>query len=112
MVTSGVWNLFEEIGSAAQRQEILDWYHLKENLYKIGGSLKRLQAAETFLWRGQIESAIALFIDLKKSLPKTSSTTSKSIQNELLITSIFLNQAYVLSVLALLNLLLNRSLSV
>lgn len=70
MVTSGVWNLFEEIGSAAQRQEILDWYHLKENLYKIGGSLKRLQAAETFLWQGQIDSAIALFIDLKKACPK------------------------------------------
>jgi len=44
----GVWNLFEEIGSTAIRQEILDWYHLKENLYKVGGSLKRLKAAETF----------------------------------------------------------------
>jgi len=39
----GVWNLFEEIGSTAIRQEILDWY-LKENLYKVGGSLKRLKA--------------------------------------------------------------------
>ncbi len=29
----GVWNLFEEIGSTAIRQEILDWYHLKENQY-------------------------------------------------------------------------------
>jgi len=45
----GVWNLFEEIGSTAIRQEILDWYHLKENLYKVGGSLKRLK--ETFLWQ-------------------------------------------------------------
>ena len=62
----GVWNLFAEIGSTAHRQEILDWYHLKENLYKVGGSLKRLKAAETFLWQGQIESAIALFVDLKK----------------------------------------------
>lgn len=62
----GVWNLFAEIGSAAHRQEILDWYHLKENLYKVGGSLKRLKAAETFLWQGQIEPAIALFVDLKK----------------------------------------------
>jgi hypothetical protein len=62
----GVWNLFQEIGSEQQRQEILDWYHLKENLYKVGGSIKRLKAAETFLWLGQIESAIALFVDLKK----------------------------------------------
>jgi len=65
----GVWNLFEEIGSTAIRQEILDWYHLKENLYKVGGSLKRLKAAETFLWQG-LDLASALFVDLKKSLHK------------------------------------------
>ena len=61
----GVWNPFEEIAIPAQRQEILDWYHLVENLYKVGGSLKRLQVTQTFLWQGQIESAIALFVDLK-----------------------------------------------
>ena len=70
----GVWNLFEEIGFLAIRQKILDWYHLKQNLYKVGGSLKRLKAAETFLWQGQIELAIALFVDLKKSLSKILST--------------------------------------
>ena len=37
----GVWNLIEEFGTDQQRWEILDWYHLKENLYKVGGSLKR-----------------------------------------------------------------------
>jgi len=36
----GIWNLFQEIGVTEQRQEILDWYDLKENLYKAGGSLK------------------------------------------------------------------------
>lgn len=61
-----VWNLFQEIGSKQQRQEILDWYHLKENLHKVGGSIKRLKAAETFLWQGQVQSAIALFVNLKK----------------------------------------------
>ncbi|MBD2248250.1 ISKra4 family transposase, partial [Nostoc sp. FACHB-888] len=35
---------------------------LKENLYKIGGSLKRLKAAENFLWQGQIDNTQALFI--------------------------------------------------
>jgi hypothetical protein len=29
--------------------EVLDWYHLKENLYKVGRSLKRLKRAENFL---------------------------------------------------------------
>jgi len=65
----GVWNLFEEIGSTAIRQEILDWYHLKENLYKVGGSLKRLKAAETFR-QGQLDLASALFVDLKKVCTK------------------------------------------
>lgn len=57
----GVWNLFQEIGSAATRQEILDWYHLRENLYKVGGSLKRLKQTEAWLWRGQVDEAIATF---------------------------------------------------
>jgi len=71
----GVWNLFEEI-STAIRQEILDWYHLKENLYKVGGSLKRLKAAETFLC--QLDLASALFVDLKKSLHKILSAILKA----------------------------------
>jgi len=63
----GVWNLFQEIGSPQGRQEILDWYHrFKENLYKVGGSLKRLKAAETFLWQGQVDNASALFVNLTK----------------------------------------------
>jgi hypothetical protein len=54
----GVWNLFEEIGSPASRLEILDWYHLRENLYKVGGSLKRLKQASAKLWQGQVDEAI------------------------------------------------------
>jgi len=65
---------FEEIGSTAIRQEILDWYHLKES----GGSLKRLKAAETFLWQGQLDLASALFVDLKKSLHKILSAILKA----------------------------------
>jgi hypothetical protein len=57
----GVWNLFRQIASEPQRWEILDWYHLKENLYKVGGSLKRLAQAETLLWQGQLDEAKALF---------------------------------------------------
>ena len=41
----GIWNLFQEIGGPEQRQEILDWYHLKENLYKAGGSRSRIKAS-------------------------------------------------------------------
>ncbi len=59
----GVWNLFKEIASPTSRQEILDWYHLRENLYKIGGSLKYLKQAEAKLWHGQVDEAIAYFLN-------------------------------------------------
>jgi len=54
-----------------QRQEILDWYHLKESLYKAGGSLKRLKQAESLLWSGQVNEVINLFKYLKKQAFKT-----------------------------------------
>ena len=49
----GIWNLFAQIATTEQRWEIIDWFHLKENLYKVGGSLKRLQQALRFpvAWR-------------------------------------------------------------
>ncbi len=55
---SGVWNLFSEIADETVRQEILDWYHLKENLYKIQASKKFLEQIEGDLWQGFVEEAI------------------------------------------------------
>lgn len=67
----GIWNLVKEFGSERlARCEILDWYHLKENLYKVGGSLKRLKQAETLLWTGQVHAAIALFTDCRSKQSK------------------------------------------
>ena len=37
-----------------------------ENLQKVGGSIKRLKQAEAYLWKGNVESAAALFTKLKK----------------------------------------------
>lgn len=62
----GVWNLFNQLATVETRWEILDWYHLKENLYKVGGSLKRLAAAEKLLWQGKAEAAKALFSDCQR----------------------------------------------
>jgi len=45
----GIWNLFSGIAVPNERREILDWYHLRENLYKVGGSQQRLTAVETLL---------------------------------------------------------------
>lgn len=68
---AGIWKIFQEIGDPEQRQEILDWYHLKENLYKVGGSLKRLKLAENMLWQGKIDEVINLFKEMTKKGFKT-----------------------------------------
>jgi hypothetical protein len=57
----GVWNVFEAVATPSERLEILDWYHLKENLYKIGGSIKQLKQAESWLWQGCVDEAKGLF---------------------------------------------------
>lgn len=57
----GVWKIIDELATPQRRCEILDWYHLCENLYKVGGSLKRIKKASAYLWQGQVDAAIALF---------------------------------------------------
>jgi hypothetical protein len=66
----GIWNIISQISTVTERREILDWYHLKENLHKVGGSIKRLNQAEKFLWQGQIEATIALFANCQKKQAK------------------------------------------
>jgi hypothetical protein len=61
----GVWNIIAQIATPQERREILDWFHLNENLQKVGGSLQRLRQAETLLWSGQVEETLALFSSLK-----------------------------------------------
>lgn len=63
---AGVWNIMQQIATADQRREILDWYHLKENLHKVGGSIKRLNQAEALLWLGKVNAALGLFEDSQK----------------------------------------------
>jgi hypothetical protein len=61
----GIWNIIRELTPPEARREILDWYHLKENLYKIGGSLQVLHKAEALLWRGEVEPVLALLRDFE-----------------------------------------------
>ncbi len=63
----GVWNVVETFGTeqVAIKREILDWYHLKENLHKVGGSLKRLERVENFLWQGWVDKAMEEFQPLR-----------------------------------------------
>jgi hypothetical protein len=37
----------EKLGLSRRKREILDWFHLVENLHKVGGSVKRLKKAES-----------------------------------------------------------------
>ena len=60
----GIWKLFKNIADSECRHEILDWYHLKENLYKIQAPKKFLSKVEAELWHGQVEEAL---VTLKKS---------------------------------------------
>jgi hypothetical protein len=66
----GVWNIVEQIGEKHQRREILDWYHLMENLHKVGGSNQRLRQAKKNLWQGLVDDTISVFNDLKKKPAK------------------------------------------
>lgn len=59
----GIWNVFADIANSSQRREILDWFHLVENLHKVGGSLQRLATVECLLWQGDVEGAIEQFTD-------------------------------------------------
>ncbi len=61
MDDQGIWNLIAGIATNESRLEILDWYHLVENLYKVGGDKGRLAKVEAFLWRGNVAAAIAEF---------------------------------------------------
>lgn len=63
----GVWKLAESFGGrqVLVRRQVLDWYHLVENLYKVGGSLKRLGQVKALLWQGHVELACAEFEGLK-----------------------------------------------
>jgi hypothetical protein len=79
---AGVWNLFARIATDAARCAILDWYHLKENLYKVGGSLKRIRLAESHLWQGKVTAASGLFDHSKRpqaaNFPRHISTSTAS----------------------------------
>lgn len=66
----GVWNIIAQLALPENRREILDWYHLNENLQKIDGSIKRLRQAESLLWTGKVDETIALFVDSNRKQAK------------------------------------------
>lgn len=61
----GVWNIMAEISDRDGRIEILDWYHLMENLYKIEANKDQTEQLKAYLWVGQVQSAIDYLADRK-----------------------------------------------
>jgi hypothetical protein len=92
----GVWNLIEQIGEEGQRREVLDWYHLTENLHKVGGSNRRIRQVEKHLWQGLVNDAIAKFNELEKNKPQTSKIISANTHPEFPIISFIKNSVSVL----------------
>lgn len=75
----GVWNIVAQSATPEQCRESLNWYHLNENLQKVGGSIKRLRQAETLLWQGHVDETIALLADLKRKPAQTFVSILKNI---------------------------------
>jgi hypothetical protein len=61
----GIWSTYQQMNLSQPHEEILDWFHLKENLYKVGGSVKRLHQAESLLWEGKVPETLTLLEGLK-----------------------------------------------
>ena len=61
----GIWKLMASIGVNQHRIEIIDWYHLTENLYKIETSKHNLEQLEAYLWTGQVSEAVDFLRKLK-----------------------------------------------
>ena len=57
----GIWNIIGKLNPDGNRREILDWFHLLENLHKVGGSNKRLALGKKLLWQGRVDETIKLF---------------------------------------------------
>ena len=55
----GVWGVYESIACPWQRHEILDWFHLMENLHRLPESDEHLQRLRALLWQGEVEHTIA-----------------------------------------------------
>lgn len=68
----GVWNIAQTFGNTKVviHRQVLDWYHLMENLHKVGGSIKRLVEVEALLWHGQVAAAIDAFEGLRRQQAK------------------------------------------
>ena len=60
----GIWSLFEQMAIPGLKDEILDWFHLKENLYKVEATSEQLETLASHLWEGHLGKTKTLLADL------------------------------------------------
>jgi hypothetical protein len=53
----GIWSLFEQMTIPGVLDEILDGFHLKENLYNVTAMPEQLAVIAAMLWEGQVSTA-------------------------------------------------------
>ena len=63
----GIWNVIKDLAPHRCRREVLDWYHLVENLYKLGGAVSRLKRFQSLLWSGLVDEVIEELRGLRRS---------------------------------------------
>ena len=61
----GIWSLFGQLKTPQIPDEILDWFHLMENLHKVEATPEQRRQAETLLWEGQVDKTITLLSAVK-----------------------------------------------
>ncbi len=60
----GIWSLFDQMEIDVPTDEVLDWYHLKENLYKVEATETVLESLSSQLWEGQLQKALGCLATL------------------------------------------------
>jgi hypothetical protein len=66
----GIWSLFEQMSIPGSIDEILDWFHLKENLYKVAATPEQLAAIASELWEGKVSVAKRMLGDINTDSAK------------------------------------------
>jgi hypothetical protein len=61
----GIWNIISQFLPLGEKIEILDWFHLVENLYKTGASKTILKQAKELLWYGKVAETLQLISSIK-----------------------------------------------
>lgn len=66
----GIWSLFAQMAFSGLTDEILDGYHLKENLYKVEAPQEVIAIFSAHLWEGQWQAALTQLTELNNDSAK------------------------------------------